>query len=161
MRSRMQCVSNRGGRLGFMRAIIEVTAKKDLKQEVAMAIPIVDEEGHTMAKMDVEYEWKPPRCTQSDGFTMVQNGKKKGNTKKGSGTQKDDSSKLVNQNPFDVLNIVDNVKELGKTSGDKEAPKETKDKQTNLEYESEVEEMVSEYDTTKGESTPSDEVFNV
>ncbi|GKE60615.1 protein LAZ1, partial [Tanacetum coccineum] len=30
---------------------------------------------------------------------------------------------------------------LGKTSGDKEAPKETKDKQTNLEYESEVVEM--------------------
>ncbi|GJV17973.1 putative reverse transcriptase domain-containing protein [Tanacetum coccineum] len=152
------------GRLGFARALIEVTAEKDLKQEVTMAIPIVDGEGHTMAKIDVAYEWKPA----SDGFTMVQNRKKKGkqvgnnqarpaegfkvskpsqvwnikSTKKGSGTQKDDSSKLVNQNPFDVLNTVDNVKELGKTSGDKEAPKETKDKQTNLEYESEVEEMV-------------------
>ncbi|GJT80868.1 protein LAZ1 [Tanacetum coccineum] len=130
------------GRLGFARALIEVMAEKDLKKEVTMAIPIVDGEGHTMAKIDVAYEWKPARCTQSDGFTMVQNGKKKGNTKKGSGTQKDDSSKLVNQNPFDVLNTVDNVKELGKTSGDKEAPKETKDKQTNLEYESELEEMV-------------------
>ncbi|GJR77253.1 hypothetical protein Tco_0089618 [Tanacetum coccineum] len=152
------------GRLGFARALIEVTAEKDLKQEVTMAIPIVDGEGHTMAKIDVAYEWKPA----SDGFTMVQNRKKKGkqvgnnqarlakgfkvskpsqvwnikSTKKGSGTQKDDSSKLVNQNPFDVLNTVDNVKELGKTSGDKEAPKETKEKQTNLEYESEVEEMV-------------------
>ncbi|GJR27547.1 hypothetical protein Tco_1103779 [Tanacetum coccineum] len=153
-----------GKKVAFQLVQNYVTAKKDLKQEVAMAIPIVDEEGHTMAKMDVEYEWKPP----SDGFTMVQNRKKKGkqvgnnqarpaegfkvskpsqvwnikSTKKGSGTQKDDSSKLVNQNPFDVLNTVDNVKELGKTSGDKEAPKETKDKQTNLEYESEVVEMV-------------------
>ncbi|GJZ45335.1 trichome birefringence-like protein 3, partial [Tanacetum coccineum] len=151
------------GRLGFVRALIEVTGEKELTQEVMMAIPIMDGEGHTMAKMDVEYEWKPPRCreclvfghaneqcpkqvtevpkenvtTQSDGFTT--NIK---STKKGSGTQKDDSSKLVNQNPFDVLNIVDNVKELGETSGDKEAPKETKEKQTNLEYESEVEEMV-------------------
>ncbi|GJR17556.1 hypothetical protein Tco_0966083 [Tanacetum coccineum] len=182
------------GRLGFARALIEVTAEKDLKQEVTMAIPIVDGEGHTMAKMDVEYEWKPPRCSeclvfghaneqcpkqvtevpkenvtaQSDGFTTVQNRKKKGkrvgnnqarpaegfkvskpsqvwnikSTKKGSGTQKDDSSKLVNQNPFDILNTVDNVKELGETSGDKEAPKETKEKQINLEYESKVEEMV-------------------
>ncbi|GJR47060.1 protein LAZ1 [Tanacetum coccineum] len=92
------------GRLGFARALIEVTAEKDLKQEVTMAIPIVDREGHIMAKMDVEYEWKPPRYSeclvfrhaneqcpkqvtevlkenvtaQSDGFTTVQNRKKKG-----------------------------------------------------------------------------------
>nr|GEU88108.1 hypothetical protein [Tanacetum cinerariifolium] len=106
------------GRLGFARALIEVTAEKDLKQKVTMVIPIVDGEGHTMAKMDVEYKWKPPRCS---GF---QNRKKKG---KQVGNNKARPDK--------------GFKELGETSGDKEAPKTTQEKQTNLEYESKVEEI--------------------
>ncbi|GJW78319.1 polypyrimidine tract-binding protein homolog 2 isoform X1 [Tanacetum coccineum] len=74
---------------------------------LTMAIPIVDGEGHTMAKIDVAYEWKPT----SDGFTMVQNRKKKG--------------KQVGNNQ---ARPAEGFKELGKTSGDKEAPKEAKDK---------------------------------
>ncbi|GJS46081.1 hypothetical protein Tco_0596202 [Tanacetum coccineum] len=53
------------GRLGFARALIEVTAKKD---DVTMAVPVVDGEGHAMAKMEIEYEWKPPRCSESFVF---------------------------------------------------------------------------------------------
>ncbi|GJR13593.1 reverse transcriptase domain-containing protein [Tanacetum coccineum] len=92
------------GRLGFARALIEVTVEKELKHEVTMVVPVVDEEGHAMEKMEIEYDWKPSRCSeclvfghaneqcpkrvkevpkedataQSDGFTTVQNRKKKG-----------------------------------------------------------------------------------
>nr|GEV72663.1 hypothetical protein [Tanacetum cinerariifolium] len=126
-------------------------------QLATMAIPIMDGEGHTMAKIDVKYEWKPPRCSeclvfghsneqcpkqvtevpkenvtaQSDGFTTVQNRKKKG--------------KQVGNNkacPTEGFKVSKPSQELGEISEDKEAPKKTREKQTNLEYESEVEEMV-------------------
>nr|GEX71312.1 hypothetical protein [Tanacetum cinerariifolium] len=90
--------------IGFERALIEVTAEKELKSQVTMAVPMVNGEGHSMAKIDVVYEWKPPRCdeclvfghaneqcprrvidtpkenvaVQNDGFTTVVNRKNKG-----------------------------------------------------------------------------------
>ncbi|GJS45081.1 trichome birefringence-like protein 3 [Tanacetum coccineum] len=95
------------GRIGYARALIEVGADKELKQEVIMAVPNVDDEGatHTFEKIRVEYEWKPPLCvdchvfghttekcpkrvlekpspiveTDDDGFTCVTNRKSKGN----------------------------------------------------------------------------------
>nr|GFD21983.1 hypothetical protein [Tanacetum cinerariifolium] len=33
-----------------------------------MAIPIVDGEGHTLERMNVEYKWKPQRCTECQVF---------------------------------------------------------------------------------------------
>ncbi|GJV67317.1 trichome birefringence-like protein 3 [Tanacetum coccineum] len=154
------------GRIGFARALIEVTAEKELKQEVTMAVPIVEGDGHTMERMNIEYEWKPSRCRdckifghaddqcpkrvkepvmetptiQNDGFTMVQNQKKKG--KETTNTQTDkadgfkvnkntpkhvwnikskkpvpkptgDSSKLVNTNAFEALNDMKSGNEMG------------------------------------------------
>ncbi|GJW07139.1 hypothetical protein Tco_1569562 [Tanacetum coccineum] len=94
------------GRIGYARALIEVCADKELKQEVAMAIPKGEEvkDGHSVAKIRVEYEWKPPVCidckvfghtaeqcpkkvvvqpstavvVDGDGFTTVVNRKSKG-----------------------------------------------------------------------------------
>ncbi|GKD98938.1 methylenetetrahydrofolate reductase 1 [Tanacetum coccineum] len=93
------------GRIGCARALIEVSADKELKQEVIMAIPKGKNasDGHTMAKIPVEYEWKPPLCSDchvfghlleqcpkkisvpikhvvvsEDGFTNVVNRKNKG-----------------------------------------------------------------------------------
>ncbi|GJU58686.1 hypothetical protein Tco_1236452 [Tanacetum coccineum] len=37
----------------------------ELKKVVTMAVPIIDGEGHTKERMNVEYEWKPPRCESS------------------------------------------------------------------------------------------------
>nr|GEW68688.1 reverse transcriptase domain-containing protein [Tanacetum cinerariifolium] len=48
------------GRIGFARAIIEVMAKKELKHKVKMVVLILEGEGHTIERMRVEYEWKPP-----------------------------------------------------------------------------------------------------
>ncbi|GJR66978.1 hypothetical protein Tco_0013043 [Tanacetum coccineum] len=39
------------GRIGFARALIEVTAEKELKQEVTMAVPIVEGDGHTRERI--------------------------------------------------------------------------------------------------------------
>nr|GEY10971.1 hypothetical protein [Tanacetum cinerariifolium] len=154
------------GRLGFARALIEVAVKKELKHEVTMVVPVVDEEGHAMVKTKVEYEWKPPRCseclvfghtneqcpkrvkvlkedatTQSDGFTTVQNRKKKGK-KAGNDKTKEDSSKLVNPNPFDVLNAMERENDMGESCGRKKEPITLKDNENDTDYEREVEEMV-------------------
>ncbi|GKB68694.1 zinc knuckle CX2CX4HX4C containing protein [Tanacetum coccineum] len=70
------------GRIGFARALIKVSAEKDLKKEVTMVVPVVEGEGHTLEKMVVEYEWTPPQLkskdVQADGFTTVKNRKNKG-----------------------------------------------------------------------------------
>ncbi|GJV37906.1 trichome birefringence-like protein 3 [Tanacetum coccineum] len=101
------CVEARG-RIRYARALIEVCANKELKQEVIMAVPNVDDEGasHTLEKIRVEYEWKPPLCLDchvfghaneqcpkrvqekpspaveidDDGFTRVVNRKSKGSS---------------------------------------------------------------------------------
>ncbi|GJZ44633.1 hypothetical protein Tco_0591888 [Tanacetum coccineum] len=48
---------------GFARALIEISTDKDLKREITMVVLIINGEGHTKEQMNVEYEWKPPRCT--------------------------------------------------------------------------------------------------
>ncbi|GJV91865.1 hypothetical protein Tco_1539678, partial [Tanacetum coccineum] len=182
------------GRIGFARALIEVTAEKELKQEVTMVVPIVEGDGHTMERMNIEYEWKPSRCRdckifghaddqcpkrvkepvmetptiQNDGFTMVQNQKKKGKettntqtrhadgfkvnkntpkhvwnikSKKPVPKPTGDSSKLVNTNPFEALNDMKSGNEMGEASGGKEETITVKDKENDTDSESEVEEM--------------------
>ncbi|GJY88374.1 DNA helicase [Tanacetum coccineum] len=47
------------GRMGFARALIKVSAEKELKKEVVMVVPNVDREGHTKERMPLEFEWKP------------------------------------------------------------------------------------------------------
>ncbi|GJV25614.1 hypothetical protein Tco_1378309 [Tanacetum coccineum] len=117
-----QCRVEPWGRIGFARSLIEVTAGKELKQEVTMAVPIVEGDGHTMERMNIEYEWKPSRCRdckifghaddqcpkrvkepvmetptiQNDGFTMVQNQKKKGKETTNTQTRHADGFKLFN-----------------------------------------------------------------
>ncbi|GJV46602.1 hypothetical protein Tco_1431138 [Tanacetum coccineum] len=56
------------GRIGFARAIIEVSLDSELKKEVIMAIP--NEEGNWYIKevIRVEYEWKPPHCVECKSF---------------------------------------------------------------------------------------------
>ncbi|GJS63488.1 trichome birefringence-like protein 3, partial [Tanacetum coccineum] len=58
------------GRIGYARALIEVCADKELKQAVVMAIPKGEEvkDGHSVAKIRVEYEWKPPVCIDCKVF---------------------------------------------------------------------------------------------
>ncbi|GJR48340.1 trichome birefringence-like protein 3 [Tanacetum coccineum] len=112
------------GRIGFARALIEVT-EKELKEEVIMAVPFEDGTGCTKERIKVEYEWKPPLCldchifghnasmcpknvtitpvvvaeTSGDGFTTVTRKKKnKGKAQNGGNTKKSNGFKVNNPN---------------------------------------------------------------
>ncbi|GKC90929.1 trichome birefringence-like protein 3, partial [Tanacetum coccineum] len=54
----------------FARALIDVSADKELKQEVIMAIPRGEDEneGHTIEKIRVENKFKPPVCLDCHVF---------------------------------------------------------------------------------------------
>nr|GEY66007.1 hypothetical protein [Tanacetum cinerariifolium] len=58
------------GRVGYARALIEISADKELKQEVIMAVPNLEDTlaGHTMVTIQVEYEWRPPICLECHVF---------------------------------------------------------------------------------------------
>ncbi|GJW82457.1 trichome birefringence-like protein 3, partial [Tanacetum coccineum] len=58
------------GRIRYARALIEVSADKELKKEVTMAVPNIDDEvvSHTLEKIKVEYKWKPPYCLECHMF---------------------------------------------------------------------------------------------
>ncbi|GKB14231.1 hypothetical protein Tco_0848154 [Tanacetum coccineum] len=45
-----------------------IVADKALKQEVVMAVPIEDGAGHTLERIKLEYEWKPPLCLECHVF---------------------------------------------------------------------------------------------
>ncbi|GKD62642.1 putative reverse transcriptase domain, reverse transcriptase zinc-binding domain protein [Tanacetum coccineum] len=63
----LMCVDS-WGRISFARALIEVSADTILKNDVVMAIPNDDGNGHTMEVIRVEYEWKPPHCVACKCF---------------------------------------------------------------------------------------------
>ncbi|GJW60795.1 zinc knuckle CX2CX4HX4C containing protein [Tanacetum coccineum] len=55
------CLSS-WGKSTYARALIEVSAEKDLLDSLVIAIPVDNGNEHTLATIDVEYEWNPPRC---------------------------------------------------------------------------------------------------
>ncbi|GJT23166.1 zinc knuckle CX2CX4HX4C containing protein [Tanacetum coccineum] len=46
----------------YTRELIEVSAKTALLDSLNVTIPFPNGTGHTMEKIDVAYEWQPPRC---------------------------------------------------------------------------------------------------
>nr|GFB71505.1 hypothetical protein [Tanacetum cinerariifolium] len=46
----------------YARALIEVSAKKELMESIVIAIPLGKDKGHFLATVEIEYEWNPPRC---------------------------------------------------------------------------------------------------
>ncbi|XP_021996129.1 uncharacterized protein LOC110893325 [Helianthus annuus] len=50
------------GRSSYARALIEISAENEFREEITMAIPEPDGEGFTKETMYVEYEWSPHRC---------------------------------------------------------------------------------------------------
>ncbi|GJX13352.1 hypothetical protein Tco_0205110 [Tanacetum coccineum] len=47
----------------YARALIEVLAENELMELLVIAIPVGKDKGHTLATIDIKYEWKPPRCS--------------------------------------------------------------------------------------------------
>ncbi|GKB59462.1 RNA-directed DNA polymerase, eukaryota, reverse transcriptase zinc-binding domain protein [Tanacetum coccineum] len=57
------CLSS-WGKSTYARALIEVSAEKELVESLVIAIPVDKENGHTLATINIEYEWNPPpRCS--------------------------------------------------------------------------------------------------
>ena len=50
------------GRSSYARGLIEISADRDFKDTLKMDIPDAEGDGYVTTTMDVEYEWKPPRC---------------------------------------------------------------------------------------------------
>ncbi|XP_022024397.1 uncharacterized protein LOC110924709 [Helianthus annuus] len=50
------------GRSSYARALIEVSADKQLKEEIKLAVPDLEGEGFIKESLSVEYEWNPLRC---------------------------------------------------------------------------------------------------
>ncbi|GKB86354.1 reverse transcriptase domain, reverse transcriptase zinc-binding domain protein, partial [Tanacetum coccineum] len=51
------------GRNEYARALIEISADRELMESIVIAIPLGKGKGHTLATIEVEYEWKPPVCS--------------------------------------------------------------------------------------------------
>ncbi|XP_021971471.1 uncharacterized protein LOC110866638 [Helianthus annuus] len=50
------------GRSSYARALIEISAENDFKEELVIAVPELDGDGFVKEKLYVEYEWSPHRC---------------------------------------------------------------------------------------------------
>ncbi|GJS56483.1 zinc knuckle CX2CX4HX4C containing protein [Tanacetum coccineum] len=55
----------------YARALVEFSAEEELKNSIVIAIPLINGKGHTLASIDVEYEWNPPRCNTCKVFDHV------------------------------------------------------------------------------------------
>ncbi|GJU47780.1 hypothetical protein Tco_1217335 [Tanacetum coccineum] len=96
------------GRSSYARAMIELQADVELKDNIVAAMPTIAREGHYTCNIRVEYEWKPPRLVPKKSTTSSSGNKKKG---------VEPSIEVSNSNPFEVLNSVDNDVELGTNGG--------------------------------------------
>nr|GEW60088.1 hypothetical protein [Tanacetum cinerariifolium] len=50
------------GRNSYARALVEVSSLAALKESLVVAIPFPNRTGHSLETVEVEYEWKRPRC---------------------------------------------------------------------------------------------------
>ncbi|GKC19228.1 probable indole-3-pyruvate monooxygenase YUCCA10, partial [Tanacetum coccineum] len=55
------------GRMNYARALIYIRADLELKEDMVIAIPNVEDDGEVLHTVRVEYKWEPPRC----GVCMV------------------------------------------------------------------------------------------
>ncbi|XP_022019061.1 uncharacterized protein LOC110919092 [Helianthus annuus] len=56
------------GRSSFARALVEISAEKDFKEEIVIAVPNLEGAGFVKEKVYVEYEWSPHRCACCNVF---------------------------------------------------------------------------------------------
>ncbi|GJZ53778.1 beta-caryophyllene synthase [Tanacetum coccineum] len=106
-------------RPSYARAMIELRADVELKNNIVAVMPKINEESYYTFNIHVEYEWKPPRCACCKDFGLVLEECTKnigaGATKN---LKKTKSTKEVSKsNPFEVLTSIDNDVDLGTNGG--------------------------------------------
>nr|GEU47361.1 hypothetical protein [Tanacetum cinerariifolium] len=58
-------------KLGYARAMIELRADVELKDNIMLHMPKISREGHYTCNVRVDYEWKPPTCTSCKVFGHI------------------------------------------------------------------------------------------
>nr|GEY71516.1 hypothetical protein [Tanacetum cinerariifolium] len=58
-------------KLGYARAMIELQADVELKDNIMLHMPKIAREGHYTCNVRVDYEWKPPTCTSCKVFGHI------------------------------------------------------------------------------------------
>lgn len=56
------------GRNTYARALVEVSSLKELMDHVVVAVPYPNGSGHSLVRIEIEYEWQPPRCAECKIF---------------------------------------------------------------------------------------------
>ncbi|GKF87141.1 zinc knuckle CX2CX4HX4C containing protein, partial [Tanacetum coccineum] len=51
------------GKSTYARVLIEVSVEVDLMDSLVIAIHVGYDKGYSLATIDIEYEWRPPRCS--------------------------------------------------------------------------------------------------
>ncbi|GJY17397.1 uncharacterized protein Tco_0388888, partial [Tanacetum coccineum] len=59
------------GRNSYARAMVEIYTDTERKETMVIAIPNLEDNGYTRETVTIEYEWKPPCCTQCKIFGHV------------------------------------------------------------------------------------------
>nr|GEZ31583.1 ATPase, F1/V1/A1 complex, alpha/beta subunit, zinc knuckle CX2CX4HX4C [Tanacetum cinerariifolium] len=77
----------------YARVMIKLRVDVDLKDNIIVAMPKINGEGHYICNVRVEYEWKPPSGNKKKGVVPY--------------------IEVSNSNTFEVFNSVDNDVELG------------------------------------------------
>ncbi|GKE34305.1 reverse transcriptase domain-containing protein [Tanacetum coccineum] len=58
----LSVMANRLGRMDYAHALIDIRVDRELKDEMIIAIPNVEDDEEVLHSVRVEYEWEPPRC---------------------------------------------------------------------------------------------------
>ncbi|GKF94127.1 hypothetical protein Tco_0283827, partial [Tanacetum coccineum] len=99
------------GRMDYARALIDIRAHRELKEDMIIAIPNMKDDKEVIHTVRVEYEWEPPIC----GMCMVKPKKPiwkvvyKKNSASSSGMKKNSEvfrKVMSSTNPFDALNMI-------------------------------------------------------
>ncbi|GJV05871.1 retrotransposon protein, putative, ty1-copia subclass [Tanacetum coccineum] len=67
----LNAIATKLGRSSYARAMIELQADLELKDNIVMAMPKIAREGHYTCNIRVKYEWKPPRCASCKIFGHI------------------------------------------------------------------------------------------
>ncbi|GJW62210.1 ATPase, F1/V1/A1 complex, alpha/beta subunit [Tanacetum coccineum] len=104
-------------RSSYAKAMIELRADVELKDNIVAATPKITGEGYYTCNIHVEYEWKPPWCVLDMFLWNVQRILSTTNTCGKNKNNSEFTKEVSKSHPFEVLNSVDNDVDLGTNGG--------------------------------------------